>query len=265
MIRKHLKALSESKGYTIQKLRNKADVYQLIEKLRPKQPLAPLIRLGPAEDGGYLLPDDLIGIEALFSPGVDQSSVFEQDCSNLGMAVHLADASVSGPADEIAGPWSFEKKFLGLADEAEFINFDRWVHRRSPGTTDLLLQMDIEGAEYDVIRSMSDDVLNRFRHMIIEFHDLHSLWQMTSQDKFASLNKILRTHTPVHIHANNCCPVKTLNDIDIPRVIEITFTRHNLTTDQLITKLPHDLDRPNVKGKPDITLSEVWTKHGKRK
>jgi hypothetical protein len=261
---KFLKGWLESEGYAIHKLREKTEVEQLIEKLRPVQSQAPLIRLGPAEDGGYLLPDDLDGIEAVFSPGVDQSSVFEQDCSNLGMAVHLADASVSGPADEIAGPWSFEKKFLGLAEESEFINFDRWVHRRSPGTADLLLQMDIEGAEYDVIRSMSDRVLNRFRHMVIEFHDFHSLWQMCSQDKFATFEKILRTHSPVHIHANNCCPVKTLNDIDIPRVIEITFTRHNLTSDQFISTLPHDLDHPNVNNKPDITLSEIWTGHGKR-
>ena len=261
---KYLKDWLEYKGYAIQKLRDKAEVVQLIEKLHPLQSQAPLIRLGPAADGGYLLPDDLDGIEAVFSPGVDQSSVFEQDCSNLGMAVHLADASVSGPADEIAGPWSFEKKFLGLADEADFINFDQWVHRRSPGTADLLLQMDIEGAEYDVIRSMSNHVLNRFRHMVIEFHDLHSLWQMRSQDKFATFEKILRTHSPVHIHANNCCPVKSVKGIDIPQVIEITFTRTNLTTDHFISTLNHDLDYPNVKNKPDIILSEIWTGNGKR-
>lgn len=36
-----------------------------------------LIRLGPNGDGGYLVPDDLTGIEACFSPGVCATSEFE--------------------------------------------------------------------------------------------------------------------------------------------------------------------------------------------
>ena len=70
----------------------------LIEKLSPVTCGKELIRLGDDGDGGYLLPDDLGGIAACFSPGVGYSSKFEIDVAARGIRVHMADASVDGPA-----------------------------------------------------------------------------------------------------------------------------------------------------------------------
>ena len=75
-------------------------VETLIHSLTPRTTTSPLIRLGPLTDGGYVLPNDLDGIEALFSPGVHQESRFEKDCALLGMKVFMADKSVEGPAEE---------------------------------------------------------------------------------------------------------------------------------------------------------------------
>lgn len=50
-----------------------------------------LIRLGPMSYEGYLIPDDLEGIEACFSPSVGFNSIFEKDCADRGMKVFLAD------------------------------------------------------------------------------------------------------------------------------------------------------------------------------
>ncbi len=49
----------------------------LLGRLSPLSSDKELIRMGPRGDGGYLLPDDLAGIEALFSPGVNEVSGFE--------------------------------------------------------------------------------------------------------------------------------------------------------------------------------------------
>src|SRR4051794_36195573 len=48
----------------------------LIQALRPWITEHPLIRLGGEHDGGYLLPDDLDGIVACFSPGVSDEASF---------------------------------------------------------------------------------------------------------------------------------------------------------------------------------------------
>ncbi len=55
-----------------------------------------LIRVGGDADGGYLIPDDLAGIEACFSPGVDTVATFERDMVARGIPCHLIDASVDG-------------------------------------------------------------------------------------------------------------------------------------------------------------------------
>jgi len=75
-----------------------AKVLEVIRKLRPMDCGKELIRLGGAGDGGYLVPNDLDGIEYCFSPGVSTTSDFEDVVVNLGIKSFLADYSVDSPA-----------------------------------------------------------------------------------------------------------------------------------------------------------------------
>jgi hypothetical protein len=52
------------------RLTPRLELVALLERLYPVEGGHPLIRVGPDGDGGYLLPDDLSGIVACFSPGV---------------------------------------------------------------------------------------------------------------------------------------------------------------------------------------------------
>jgi hypothetical protein len=70
------------------------DVLDLIRKLRPQNCGRPLIRLGGDGDGGYLLPDDLEGIQYCFSPGVGATMDFENDLATLNIKSFLADPSI---------------------------------------------------------------------------------------------------------------------------------------------------------------------------
>ena len=64
-------------GVTLTKHINSTDVLELIAKLRPQDCGKDLIRIGGGRDGGYLLPDDLKGIQYCFSPGVGGLADFE--------------------------------------------------------------------------------------------------------------------------------------------------------------------------------------------
>lgn len=76
-----------------------SQLQSMMDLLHPRVTDKKLIRLGPNGDGGYLIPDDLIGIEACFSPGVSDISGFEKECANRGMKVFLADKSVEKPPE----------------------------------------------------------------------------------------------------------------------------------------------------------------------
>jgi hypothetical protein len=249
-------------GLTVEKSTDKELVVSLIEKLHPFRTDKSLIRLGPDGDGGYLVPDDIEGISACFSPGVGKISAFEQDCLKYGMQVFLADKSVDSlPVKN--DHFHFIKKYIGPITDGDYIKMDDWVNTSlEDKSSDLLLQMDIEGHEYFSILSMSDTLLSRFRIMVIEFHRIQKLW---NKEFFylasAMFNKILQNHTCIHIHPNNCCGIEKLTGIEIPILAEFTFIRNDrIISKSPQTNFPHPLDFDNT-GNKTIILPECWHAH----
>lgn len=242
------------------RLTNKKEVELLVHKLRPIYSDNKLIRLGPKGDGGYLLPDDLTGIKACFSPGVSDVSGFEKDCADLGMSVFLADKSVKQPA-EFHERFHFTKKHIGITTNDEFMTIDDWVTTSLlESQEDLLLQIDIEGYEYETFISASNLLMSRFRIIVAEFHDLHVLWSKPFF-RLAShtFEKILQTHTCVHIHPNNCCGSVTIQGLEIPRIAEFTFLRNDrVKNPSFATVFPHSLDEDNQANKPHLPLPKWW-------
>jgi hypothetical protein len=232
---------------------------RLISRLAPVSPTQPLIRLGPAGDGGYLVPDDLEGIEACFSPGVGGSFGFEHDCVQFGMQAFLADKSVNRPpaANEA---FSFIQKYIGATTSDDFMTIDDWVASSLlQSQSDLLLQIDVEGYEYEIFLSMSDRLLKRFRIIVAEFHELPMLW---SQPFFGlasrAFDKLLQSHTCVHLHPNNCLGSVVIDDLEIPHLMEFTFLRSDRIGKSTFTKhFPHLLDRDNTR-KPPLLLPRHW-------
>jgi hypothetical protein len=114
-------------GILLTRATDKKKVANLIESLYPFQIQTNLIRLGPKGDGGYLVPNDLDGIEACFSPGVDKISEFERDCLKYGMKVFMADKSVEKPNLNISeSNYDFIKKYVGCTNNDEFLTMDNW-------------------------------------------------------------------------------------------------------------------------------------------
>lgn len=241
------------------KLTKRRDLVGLLDALRPVTTEHPLIRLGPAGDGGYLVPDDLEGLSVCFSPGVSTSSGFELACADRGLRVYLADYSVDGPATE-HGAFHFTKKFVGATTSDVFMTMDGWVRQAGvPPACDLLLQIDIEGYEYETLLSMSDDLLARCRVIVIEFHRLHQLWSLPFfRLASAAFYKLLQTHACVHLHPNNCRSSIYLQGVDIPRVMEFTFLRRDrVTQPAFASDFPHPLDVDNT-GNPPLPLPACW-------
>ncbi len=237
------------------------NLQSLIKKLHPMSTGHELIRLGPNGDGGYLVPNDLVGIEACFSPGVCEVSDFEKDCANLGMQVFMADRSVDKPAasHEL---FHFIKKYVGVTTNEDFMTVDNWVSESLPNSeSDLLLQIDIEGYEYETFLAMSDSLMKRYRIIVAEFHDLDQLWnrpffQLASR----AFEKILQTHTLVHIHPNNACAPLKKRGVSIPPTMEFTFIRKDrIENAQPAVIFPHPLDADNA-NKTSFALPECWYK-----
>lgn len=238
---------------------SQTELRQLINSLHPVTGGKELIRLGPDGDGGYLVPDDLLGIEGAFSPGVSTESGFEVDLAACGMQVFLADFSVDGPA-QTNPKFAFHKKYVGCLSNETFITLAEWKNATMPGHSgDLLLQMDIEGAEFESLLCAPPELLAQFRIMVIEFHSLQELFNKPFFGLASRVfQRLLQTHSVVHIHPNNCCGSVTKAGLEIPRVAEFTFHRNDrLLQRSYCRSFPHPLDRDNTPN-PTLALPPCW-------
>lgn len=233
---------------------------RLIRRVQPRKTEHELIRIGSALDGGYLIPDDLDGIGACFSPGVNNQIEFDLDVARRGIRVHMADASVAAPEGMVRN-MTFEPMFVGAEDHGSIMTMDSWVEKaQEDGDHDLMLQMDIEGSEYEVIASMSSALLSRFRILAIEFHLLDNLWNPGFFRLVAPLFRKLTTHHQcVHIHPNNCHRGIERAGIMIPRTMELTFLRRDRIKHDCgpCTDFPHPLDVDNS-SLPPFILPPCW-------
>jgi hypothetical protein len=227
---------------------------RLLPDLHPVVTDSGLVRFGPDGDGGYLIPDDLDGIEACFSPGVSSISGFELECAERGIEVYLADASVESPSDQHPR-FHFRKAFIGDRTEGDFVTMDDWMTDAiGDQKGDLILQMDIEGWEFKALNAISEQNLNRFRIIIMEFHGLDYLLPY----KIRTFRKILKNHSCVHIHPNNCCEPAKIGDVSIPRMMEFTFFRNDrINSRRFQSTFPHPLDRDNTSNST-VILPDYW-------
>ena len=236
-----------------------------VARFRKNYRAVELLRVGPKFDGGYLVPDILNEIDFCFSAGVGHTSDFEKDLySNYRIRSFMLDASVDFP--RLKGDFfEFEKKFLGIYDSDKVMTMSSWLEVHTSSETDkLLLQMDIEGSEYEILAFEPCSTLSRFSCMVIEFHDFHKLFD----PKFCFVlngifEKIYRDFSIVHAHPSSYRKLIKNNGILIPPTIEITFLRNDILQGLGQLKephLPHPLDNPNSPKHKEIKLPEIWWK-----
>ncbi len=250
-------------GYTAARCTKDVLLEAFLERVKPLPITTELTRIGGYGDGGYLIPDDLDGLDGCFSPGVSTIANFELELAQRGIRSFMADHSVSEPPT--ANPlFDFTQKYLGDSNNHMFMRLEDWVlDKAGDNSRDLLLQMDIEGAELPVLLDTPRSILRRFRTMVIEFHNLELL---ISGPMFSVIQqvftKILKDFCVVHLHPNNYFKTISFKNVEIPPIIEFTFYRKDraiLAGTPL--NFPHLLDSKNVFDKPDVVLPACWRKN----
>lgn len=247
-----IQALLLRRGVYLAKSSSPDSLKSLLLAVWPFETEHKLVRIGPGHraDGGYLVPDDLDGIARVFSPGVSKTVGFEEWFLSKGIPCELLDGSISEPPS--AHPLvNFEPLWLSSFSDSKNITLDEWVSQKSVIDEDLLIQMDIEGAEYEALLAASPKTLERFRIIVVEFHELRSAHSRMGLRLFRSvLAKLNESHLIVHTHPNNCCPALRIGDTLWPDALEITFLRRDrVGVIGPMAQLPHPLDRDNTSRK----------------
>jgi len=229
---------------------------QYLENFRPINNGVPLIRVGEPGDGGYLVPDDLEGIEACFSPGSDMLWTFESQLSNkYGIKSFICDKEERRP-NNLTEHQHFTPGWLGTETSDGFISLGDWISQSNlRDSSDLILQMDIEDAEWPVLLALDTKTLLRFRVIVVELHFLSQMRNRLAFEKLfkPGLDKLFTNYDVVHAHPNNCCGTFTIDGVEYPELVEITFHRKDRGKSRSgFRSIPHELDSKCVPTMSDL-------------
>lgn len=183
-----------------------------------------LIRLGQAYDGGYVLADDFTSDMHVYSFGIANDVSFELDLAKRGLQIYLHDHTISQLPEEHEN-FCFRKLGISHIDELhnQKLSLETLLAMNQDLENDqLILKMDVEGAEWDFLANVPAQILSRFRQITFELHRLTDIRQ--SGRILGGLEKLNMTHQLVWIHANNFGHIERAeNGLEIPAYVEVTY------------------------------------------
>lgn len=203
-------------------------------------------RYGCNWDSGYIYLSELFDkSDIVYSYGLDGTEdaiSFDIHAADLGKKIYMYDASINQTAVDREN-FFFKKEFLNPYNFKTHI-----LENGHENETNMILKMDIEGAEYDIISSNIDLINKHFSQISIEFHDVIHLTK-SKINVFLELNKFYKIF---HIHGNNHDFIHQ----GIPNCLELSFLRIDYPTLGFETE-PYPvvgIDYPNAKDKRDFIL-----------
>lgn len=224
------------------------------------------IRIGSDTDGGYVLLDRrLENIEVVYSYGINDNSDFElMFCEKYNTVARLFDHTIDGPPLK-KDFFYFNKEGVGSKKTEYLDTIENHIRQFGDGDKKLILKMDVEGAEWDILRHTPNTILELFEQIIIEVHNFHSFQpnyngSNLSKSKIEkktnvikSLNKLFYLY---HVHANNYEPLFYINQFRLPNSMELTFVNKKYFKPKKYSKtiFPTEFDRPNWKNRKEINL-----------
>lgn len=245
--------------FTLAKQPHSSEVFDALGLMTPYE-VAPFNkkRIGWARDGGYVLLDDFDDVGPVYSIEIGGQVSFDETLANAGKHIFMFDHTIERLPVGHAN-FHFSRECLGAAnDEAAAICIlDHLIRRHDhAGRSDLILKMDIEGAELDIFPAVSRETLRHFRQIVFEVHGLLGLGDPAFRARFvAALSSINSDFTLFHVHANNYGNIGFVDGFAVADVIELSYVRSDLVEKKISTSIyPTPIDFPNRPQHPDHLL-----------
>jgi hypothetical protein len=183
------------------------------------------VRIGGPHDGGYVMADKFDRNTIGYSIGVGPQVQWDFDMAGRGMVIHQYDHTVEDLPQTHA---NFRFTRLGIGpdlSDPKLITLQEMLNRSGHAeTSNMLLKIDIEGAEWDVLDALDYDILAKFDQIVIELHGFEFSKDEDFRDRARRVfSKLNHNHCPIHAHANNYAAVYMIHGVAVPDEIELTY------------------------------------------
>jgi hypothetical protein len=215
-------------------------------------------RVGPRTDGGYVMFDALDGAGPVYSFGIGANVGFDEDFAQRGRSIFMFDHMIERlPKQHPA--FHFMRRGISARDDAakQTFSLDYFIRELGhAGRRDLILKMDVEGAEWDVLAEAAPADLDRFQQIVLEVHCLLQLGDPEFRGTVArALRKMNENFLLGHVHANNYGRLGVIDGFAVADVLELTYIRKDLAVGRPSRAFyPLAIDHSNQHHRPDILL-----------
>ena len=212
-------------------------------------------RFGEAHDGGYLLCRNLLqNVGSAYSYGISGYDGWGCAVSiALKVPVHQYDCFNTRQPACAGGQPLFHAECIGGerrtdADGRLFDSLQSHISRNGDAGKQLVVKMDVEGAEWDSVLKTPDEVIERIDQMIFEFHGV-----ARGTHRYLEVVRKLKKHFHVaNLHFNNYSCESAIEPFPA-WAYEVTLVSKRLATVDPSgpAPIPNPLDAPNHPGAPD--------------
>ena len=217
-----------------------------------------LIRVGQRADGGYVMLDLGLTEAVAYSLGIGGNISWDEAMAERGCRLFQYDHSIEKVPKEHPNFHWFRLGVTGQEGErGPFMTLAQMLANNGHlGRRDLILKTDIEGAEWEMLIHLADDVLQQFSQITGEFHDFVGIGNPDRRDKIlAGLRRLTKFHQVIHVHANSVGTIGIIGGVPLADLLEITLVRRADHVFLPTTKrFPTALDAPNSPGQLDYAL-----------
>jgi len=236
------------------------DAALVFEALKPMDAVGGRkIRLGGRHDGGYVMlePPEDSQRKIAYSFGISTHAEWDLEMVRRGYEVFQYDGTVErSPAPH---PLIKFHRLNITGDDSPppgETNIARIISGHGhQDSWNIILKMDIEGAEWGVLENISEEDINRFEQILVEWHGFPTDDRPELERRLGLLRKLGRTHQAIHIHAPNGAAPTVLQGLRVlPQLFEVAYVRR---IDPLATEseyrfqecaetFPGDLENPFI-------------------
>ena len=231
-------------------------MHEFFSILKPINTFHNKVRIGPAEDGGYVIPEIVINeCTALMTYGVGYDSRYEDEFAKIyNKPVYMFDHTVGYDEFTREDGVRFIKQGLGFGENCK----DWYTNYTELGLTgDIFLKIDIEGHEYEWFKQTDiNSINNNVSGMILETHWINGPEQ--SEGLKYIMNVMSDQFYLCHIHGNNWAGTFDIEDYQFPLVLELSFINKKYVTNFEVDTQDYPisgLDIPNNPNEADHILS----------
>ena len=220
----------------------------------------PLIRIGEQhKDGGYIMANDFKPDGIAYSFGINDDISWDLNMSRYDYQVYMYDHTITKLPQTNEHFHYFNEGISGVDEESQPLKtLKHFINKNGHSKTkNMILKMDVEGAEWDFLETVDTKTLKQFDQIVLEMHNL--VRPSCAASALKLLKKLNKTHQLIHLHGNNSGYLLTVGDTVFPDVLEASYVNKDTyyTFDDELVILPSPLDVPNDMGRADVPLG-LW-------